>query len=254
MSVTVYIPVRNRAATVEAAVVSACRQNPAEVVVLDDASTDGSTEIVERLAAQYPQLRLISYAAKAPDWQKAAASHFASFVGTHVIGLGADDELCDGMVDVVDMSPNAPIVFSEYHVRKPGGDILGSVVHGYDRPTSLTPADVRARLASDCYPHETGIGSAIRSDLLRFLCELRFWLMGPWSDAIGYTAVAALHGAVYVPGAGAIFTEDDGGYGAIEREGKNTLDYQAETWRFLAASEVDSYTAKRILWKRGISG
>ena len=59
--VTVAIPVYNSAATLERCIRSALRQSlrEIEVLVADDASTDGSAEIAERLAAEDPRITVL---------------------------------------------------------------------------------------------------------------------------------------------------------------------------------------------------
>ncbi len=60
-SVSIAIPTYNRAATLERAVRSALGQTHAdlEVVVSDNASTDGTPELLRRLAASDPRLRSV---------------------------------------------------------------------------------------------------------------------------------------------------------------------------------------------------
>ena len=69
MSVSVVIPTHNRAGTLGLAIVSAAMQNPVEVLVIDDASTDDTVGIVEQLRGIYPCIRYVRHAAKADDWQ-----------------------------------------------------------------------------------------------------------------------------------------------------------------------------------------
>jgi glycosyltransferase involved in cell wall biosynthesis len=59
--VSVVIPVYNRAGSVGRAITSALEQSeaPLEIVVVDDGSTDASCEVVARLAAQEPRIRLV---------------------------------------------------------------------------------------------------------------------------------------------------------------------------------------------------
>lgn len=58
--VSVIMPVFNEAATVEQVVRKVLAQpDVAQLVVVDDASTDGSEKILERLAAEFPRLRLV---------------------------------------------------------------------------------------------------------------------------------------------------------------------------------------------------
>jgi hypothetical protein len=59
--VSVLIPARNEAATIQAAVRAACGQpGVAEVIVLDDGSTDDTGAILHRLAATEPSLRVVT--------------------------------------------------------------------------------------------------------------------------------------------------------------------------------------------------
>lgn len=60
-AVSILIPARDEARGIEAAVRAACAQRaaPVEVVVLDDDSTDGTTEILARLEGELPPLRVV---------------------------------------------------------------------------------------------------------------------------------------------------------------------------------------------------
>lgn len=68
--VSILIPARDEAAQIEAAVRAACAQRrvAAEVVVLDDGSTDGTAEILARLEAELPSLRVVRGASLPPGW------------------------------------------------------------------------------------------------------------------------------------------------------------------------------------------
>jgi hypothetical protein len=76
--------------------------------------------------------------------------------------------------------------------------------------------------------------------------------MGPWADAIGYAAVAALGGCVYVPQAGAIFTEDDAGYGSTIRNSPDAARLAVECCAFLRRANVPKDVADMICRKRGV--
>lgn len=69
-SVSVLIPARDEAAGIEAAVRAACAQRGValEVIVLDDGSTDGTAEILARLAAELPMLRVVPGAPLPGGW------------------------------------------------------------------------------------------------------------------------------------------------------------------------------------------
>lgn len=252
MSVSVVIPTYNRADSIGRAIVSAASNNPLEVVVIDDASTDDTPGIVEQLRGVYPFVRLHGHAQKSDDWQEAAAGVYPSLQGTHVICMGADDALADGVVASVDRHQDFAVVFHDYWVADTESVVNGAVFNGFTAVTPLSPAEVHERLVTYPYASETGIGSGLRMDCLRWLVERRFWLMGPWSDAIGYATVAALWGCVFVPGAGAVFTIDPGGYGASGRDGADAPRYHEACREFLRGVDLPQDVKVAMLNKRGI--
>ncbi|TCZ62902.1 glycosyltransferase [Roseicella aquatilis] len=68
--VSILIPARDEAANIEACVAAALASRGAavEVVVMDDGSTDGTPEIVRRLADADPRVRLAAAPPLPPDW------------------------------------------------------------------------------------------------------------------------------------------------------------------------------------------
>jgi glycosyltransferase involved in cell wall biosynthesis len=257
MSVTVFIPNRNMADTLGAAIESACRQAPLEVVVIDDASTDGSLDVVAALAERYEMIRLVSRTEKSACWQEAAAEYYDSFSGKYVICLGADDELINGVVSLGSVG-DFPLIFTDYLVRSsPGEEPYGIITqnvakHGGEAAAILSPGEVQERFLSPCFPTETGIGSLIRRDLLMWLKERLYWRLGPWSDAVGYAALAAMYGAVYVPGAGAVFTQQANGYGATHRMRGLSHGYHSRSKSFLKDTGLPQNVCEAICRKRGI--
>ena len=171
MSVSVVIPTRNRGGTLLRAVASAAIESPCEVVVVDDASTDDTPAVLAMACRVYPCVRVVRHATKSADWQAAAATVYQSLQGTHVICMGADDALVRGIVPSVERFPSAAVVFHDYWVANTTDQITGGVCMGYDAVTELTPTQMQQRLVSHPYASETGIGSAIRKDLLLWLTE-----------------------------------------------------------------------------------
>lgn len=252
MSVSVVIMTLNKAATLGRAIVSAACQNPVEVVVIDDASTDDTPGIVKQLHGVYPCIRYVRHSEKSADWQEAASHVYPSLLGSHVICMGADDALAEGVVDSVSRYEDAAVVFHDYWVTDTAGTTVGAVVNGFSSVTALSAADTCERLRRYPYATETGIGSGIRKDCLLWLVARRLWEMGPWSDAIGYAAVAAIWGCVFVPGAGARFTVDDNGYGARGREGPDAARYHEACRQFLRMTGLPPDVQASLLNKRGI--
>jgi len=251
--ITVYIPNYNHGLTLGRAIRSAVDNQPDEVVVIDDCSTDTSLTQAQLWAETFPAVRVVQHPQKSADWQRAAAGVFRSFKGTHIIGMGADDVLLPGAVASTRRFTDAPIIFHDYVTIDAAGKPVGGVPMGVAEVTTMQPGDVAARFRSPCNPTETGIGSAIRADRLKWLCDLRYWRMGPWADAIGYAAVAVAYGAVYVPCAAAGFTQNAAGYGQSSiADPVAAKRYAAGVRDFLRDAGIDSTTAMAMMAKRGV--
>ena len=252
MKVSVVMSVWNAAATVRRAVLSAVRQNPDEMLVVDDGSTDGTPQILSELKRDHPCLRVERNEPKADDWQAALYARFPSLVGEHVIGMGADDAVNDGLVDSVRKHGQAAVVFHDYLVANTAGAITSGLWMGFNAVTWLTPEQVQQRMLTYPYACETGIGSSIRKEHLLWLIEREFWKLGPWSDAIGYSLIAAMHGCVFVPGAGAIFTQDDAGYGCSHRGGTRAAEYHAAARRLVDSVDLPPGVRAAICTRREV--
>lgn len=254
MTVSVVIPNRNYGSTLERAIVSAYCQGPLEVVVVDDASTDNSCDI----ACHWQQVsqgvvRLVANRQKADNWQEGMAAVFGELTGDTVVLCASDDVLMPHMVEAAELFAAEPVVFTEYHVCGPEAGSMHSVRHDIGDAVSLTAEQVRERIRSNGNATETGIGSAMRRDLLQWTASLRFWRCGPFGDSISYAAVAALHGATYVPGAGAVITASPATYGRTAAAGEEQrLHYTRESRAFLADAGVDDETSRRLIEKRCI--
>ena len=189
---------------------------------------------------------------------KAASDHYESFSGKYVICMGADDELTNGIISLGSVG-DFPVIFTDYFVRSSHGEEPYGIItqnaakHGNREAVFLEPDDVQKRYMSSCYPTETGIGTLIRKDWLMWLREKEFWKMGPWSDAIGYACVAGIAGAAYVPGVGAVFTQNEKGYGATHRRFEVASEYHKASRDFAYGSGISTPAARRLLQKRGIN-
>jgi hypothetical protein len=252
MSVSVVIPTWNRASTLARAVSSAAAQNPAEVVIIDDASTDDTPSIVEQLQSIYPCVRYVRHAEKSADWQEASAAVYPSLIGTHVVIVGSDDALTHVAVANFERHTDAAVVFHDYYVCGTDNRLTHGVISGYDETTTLQPPDVCDRIISWQWPSETGIGAGIRKEHLLWLAERRFWEMGPWSDCIGYAVVAALHGCVYVPQFGAVFTADEYGYGHQGRHGEHQSDFFQACRAFVDSVYLPQDVRRSMLTRRQV--
>lgn len=251
--VSVWIPNRNHSATLGAAIYSAVRESPVEVVVIDDASTDDSVKILHAASKAYPQISYVQHREKADCWEHAACPYIQNLKGKHVVSLSADDELCPGVMSSAMRHQSAAVVFHAYNVRATGRASHATIPTFFDDERVLDAVNVCERFLSSVDPMETGIGSAIRHDWQQWLIDREYWRMGPWADAIGFATVAALGGAVYVPAVGAIFTESPSSYGSRERGGSRVNEYHEAARAFVSRTELPSPVAQAICRKRGIA-
>ena len=221
MSVSVWMPSFCHAGTIGRAIASVLAQPVHELLILDDHSTDGSLPLALAYAAKDSRVTVKVQPIKAHgvSWEPAAYREALTLTGQHIISLSADDWLLPGTVDSVQRHVDDAVIFHDYlvcdHLLS---KIISNVQCGMHRLDSVSfgPREAQMRI-EQCQACESGIGSSIRSDCLRWLCDLEFWAMGPYADAIGYAAVAAFFGAAYSPHVAAVFTDNPGGYGARMR-------------------------------------
>jgi len=123
--VTAVLPARNEQETIEAAVRSlAAQPEIAEIRVVNDGSSDSTGEILERLAAELPQLRIIHAGALPPCW-----------VGkNHAAWLGAQDCATEWLL------------FTDADVRHLPGSAAHALANGELRGASLVSYSPRQRL------------------------------------------------------------------------------------------------------------
>lgn len=250
MSLGVYMAVRNHGSTLGRAIESAVNAGIKEIFVMDDASEDSTHDVLAEMQSRHPDvITSVRLAKKSLDHQQALSQHFPSMNSTHFIGMGADDYLLPGITDVKEFL-QAPLVFCDFAHVSFDGSVLGTSWCGYSLPVSLSAAGVRERLKY-CQRHECGVGSAVRRDLLEWLyVDQEAWRLGPWSDSIGFSMLAAMHGATYLPGDRAAFTvvhESGPSYHQQHLGNNESRASAAREAKRLLGQHVDAETASRIL-------
>ena len=254
-TVAVLISTRNRSALLRKAVESAAWQKPDRIVIVDDASDDDTPLSIALLKGTYgDMIKHVANPAKSENWQDDLLRQVVWCGCDQVICMGDDDELRAGLIDYVRLL-NAPVTFSPYHVRhSPDAEPAGVVPTFIDaaHPVRLSASDVSQRFTSPISPMETGIGSAMARDCMVACLRWGMAKLGPWSDCVAYSTIAALHGAAYLPFIGAVFTERADGYGATERAGLRLHEYHLACWEFVRAAGLSPRVAAAILSKRGV--
>ncbi|EKX63379.1 glycosyltransferase family A protein [Streptomyces ipomoeae] len=153
--VTVVVIGYDDAAHVADAVRSALAQGPAvgEVIAVDDCSTDGSGELLERLAADEPRLRVIRRRTNSGGCGTPRNEGLHAASSPYVMFLDSDDVLPPGAVDALlgaAVADDAPVA-AGLCVRKelPSGRETPWQPELYDRRTLVAHPDRRVRLVDD---------------------------------------------------------------------------------------------------------
>lgn len=159
--ISVTMPCFNPGSHLEAALESALSQlGPHDEVVVQDAcSTDGSTEVFARIAAQDARLSVIS---ERDEGQSDALNRaLARATGDYVLWLNADDIVVNGGIAAVrsalDTDPSVDLVIGAHQILRENGDVVDTY------PGQAVTVD--AILRKGCTAFSGSI--LMRTDLLR---------------------------------------------------------------------------------------
>lgn len=129
-SICAVIPLHNKARHIARALDSVLRQTvvPAEIIVVDDASTDGGAEI----ASRYPGVTMLARTQPGPGGYAARNLAITSATSDYIAFLDADDEWDPGhletMVGMIERSPADAAMFGTgYDERHPDGRVIKDV-------------------------------------------------------------------------------------------------------------------------------
>lgn len=143
--VSIVIPCYNGASTVIEAIQSALDQTykDIEVIVVDDGSTDDSSNIIQKLIASEPKISL--YHQKNRGLSAARNYGLSHARGEYVIFLDADDKLKNTYVALA----------TSYYSNHPKTSIVYSNMELFERETGLLPLmpfEIRSFLRQNCIP------------------------------------------------------------------------------------------------------
>lgn len=143
-SVSVVVPARDAAATVEEQLTALRSQRtdvPFDVVVVDNGSTDGTTDVVRRVAASDPRFRLIR-ADERPGVNHARNAGIAATEGELLLFCDADDVVADGWIAaMVDAAASADVIGGVLETGRLNSDEARSA-----RPEPHPPGSLPAQL------------------------------------------------------------------------------------------------------------
>ena len=202
------------------AVVSQSRL-PDEYLILDDASTDNSLEIIESYASQYPFIRVLR--------NKQNLGVLESFrrlleeaSGDYIYGGAADDYVLPGFFEsvmkMVRDYPHAGVIFGKVMTCDNQGNRLG--VSGVDAWTDPIYADPQRFLEEymdvQAASHSLCSASVLKSSAIS---EMGGWQreLEAWADTFIMRAIALRHGACYIPEPCTVWTMDPTAYSGEAR-------------------------------------
>jgi glycosyltransferase involved in cell wall biosynthesis len=188
------MPVYNHARYVGEAVRSVIDQTCPDwqLIAVDDGSTDGSDEIVEKLARNEPRITLIRQANAGPAAARNRA--LAASTGPWLTYLDSDDlwlpDALESYAAFIDANPQADFIHGFRHRLNPDGSITESPGQFQDAPTGAAQLWERMYLSHLCVcyrrelidqagPYDESLRSCEDYELyLRMSLCTRFWPLG----------------------------------------------------------------------------
>ncbi|MEX2528450.1 MAG: glycosyltransferase family 2 protein [Gemmatimonadota bacterium] len=200
---SVVIPNYNHGHYLEAALHAHLGQSvpPLEIIVVDDASTDDSCAVVERMAANHPRVRLVQLPQNG-GVNPAINRGLHEARGDYVHVSAADDLVMPGFaarsLAVVAAHPDAGLCFSDPAVTKgDSGAVYPLPLALSPHPCLFSPAEFERHCRWLFFTMPTNTVLYRRAPLLAaagFVEELRWW-----ADMFASCTVGFRHGACYVP-------------------------------------------------------
>lgn len=174
--ISVIIPTFNSAATIDRTVRSVLMQKkdrPVEIIICDDASTDGTLEICKRLEVD----QIVSRATNSggPNWGRNAG--LAAMKGDRFCFLDHDDELLEGALNML-AKLDADIAFGEYYFKSEQKETFCGI--GDNRTIDYKQNELFLNVLQQnqegyCLPYLSGM--LISAELRHILFEENFGMM-----------------------------------------------------------------------------
>jgi glycosyltransferase involved in cell wall biosynthesis len=175
---------------------------PLELVLVDDASTDGSLDVIEPYTRRHPWIRLVR------NRQNRGAlgamnQSFALARGDYVYPAAADDYVLPGAFEaalsMASRHPGAGIVFGQMEILRPDGSrVRTSAATSWPSSRYVDPrAFLREYLEVESPHHSLSAATFYRRDAWK---EIGFYReeLGFWADTFALRALGLMHGAAYV--------------------------------------------------------
>ncbi|MCY2986360.1 MAG: glycosyltransferase family A protein [Planctomycetota bacterium] len=210
-TLSVVLPNYNHAAYLREAIESIATQSrrPDEFLILDDASTDDSLQVIQPYLARFPFIRLIRHERN----QGVLGAHhrlFAEARGDYLFAAAADDVRLPGFFEralqLVERFPQAGLVFGAVGMIDPAGRKLGRIDARCWRAPLYADPDrfLREYLLVERPSQSACSGTIYRRDAFLEVGSYRAEL-GSWSDTFAVWAIGLKYGVCYLPEEVALF-------------------------------------------------
>ncbi|HSX24572.1 MAG TPA: glycosyltransferase [Candidatus Andersenbacteria bacterium] len=202
-SLSVWMPNYNHAKYVGRAIDAIASQSrlPDEFVIIDDASTDNSKEVLQQYAAKYPWIR-IEYSTKNEGvlaiMQKAATACTSDYLFL----TAADDFILQGFFETamhaMEKYPDAGILFGQMKAQNEEGmDLYIGKASEYKDSQYISPEEYLNYMKHEAPNHSLSAGTIYKTVALGEMGGFQMDL-GPWTDTFSIQAIALRYGAYYM--------------------------------------------------------
>ena len=203
-TLSVVMPNYNHARYLADAITGIAAQSrpPDEFLILDDASTDDSLEVIEPYLKQYPFLRLIRHE-RNRGVIAANQRLFAEASGELLFAAAADDVRLPGFfqraVQMAEQYPQAGLVFGAIGMIDEAGRRMGRIdVRRWREPLCADPQRfLQEYLMVELPAHSPCSGAIYRREALQEAGGYRPDL-GSWSDTFAFRAIGLKYGVCYL--------------------------------------------------------
>ncbi len=258
-TVSVIMPNYNHARYLPRAIEEIVHQTrpPDEFLILDDASTDNSVEIIESYAAQCEFIRLLRNESNA-GVNEAHRRLFDSAAGDYVYAGAADDSrlptFLERAMQMAEQDPDAGLVCGKMSVIDEADRALGEIsIRRWNDALFATPSQTLTDYFEVEAPSHSLCGATLyRRDALReigwYQNELEFW-----GDTFSFRAVVLKHGMCFMPETFTRWRRLAGSFsGAGRTDAKFTLDVIARAARLMRSERFrDRFPEEHVRrWER----
>lgn len=204
-TLTAVLPNRNHSQYLPQAIEAVASQSrpPDEFIVLDDASTDNSVEVIEDYCQRYQFMRLVRNE-RGLGVVAALNRLVSTATGDYVYCGAADDYVLprffESAMAMAETYPQAGVIFGKVVVTNHVGEEIAVVgVRRWRQPRFASPERfLREYLKVEYVEHSLTCATIYRRAALEEIGNFRQEL-GYWTDTFAIRTIALKHGACYVP-------------------------------------------------------